>query len=141
MPNPIPMTHEARPEELPDLVHAYRNLNRRGPNREPIWSVRGAKSGRVIAHSHVVALANVSTTIRAAGVARVRREQRKNVHAWLVGTPVLADSLPPTNSFLVSYNPYTDATFIDDDGQPVTTLDFAILNEQGCHGWATSVLL
>tara|TARA_R110000751_G_scaffold20241_8_gene59597 strand:- start:489 stop:878 length:390 start_codon:yes stop_codon:yes gene_type:complete len=89
-------------------VEVYWNLHKK------CWSVR--HKGKVIDHKEVVDLMDVTWVVQPAGNARVRREKRKNVHAFARGT--LAD-----NSFLAfpgdmsdhnraSYNPYENTTFM-----------------------------
>lgn len=133
----IPLHAVADPVQLPDRVHAYRNLNKKGPNGEPVWSVRDAATNKVLAHVHHIAIADVVTTVRAAGQARVRRESRKNVHAWLVGRPITVDQLPHVDPVAVTYNPYTNSAFMA-AGNPVHDLDHALLDSRGCHGWLAS---
>jgi len=49
-------------------------------------SVRDAKTKKVFAHSFIVALKDVTFTVQPAGRDKVRRTNRKNVHAWVRGT-------------------------------------------------------
>lgn len=64
-------------------VFVYFNLHRK------VWSVKaldGAAKGRVVAHASHVALCDAVCRVSEAGRQRVIREQRKNVHAGIVGT-------------------------------------------------------
>jgi hypothetical protein len=66
-------------------ISAYFNLHRR------LFSVRadsGPLRGRVIAHARAVIIDDASCHVSAAGRERVRREQRKEVHAFIRGTLV-----------------------------------------------------
>lgn len=104
----------------------YFNLHRK------CWSVRAADGehvGLVVAHATRVALRNVTARVSEAGRQRVIQEQRKNVHAGLVGElyavdgewridepPGLPafDELPLSESaFAITYNPYKAPTFVD----------------------------
>ncbi len=63
-------------------VSVYFNLHRK------VFSIRaeeGPCKGKVIAHADDVMLGDVSFTVSAAGRERVRREGRKNVHAFVKG--------------------------------------------------------
>src|SRR5438093_2469132 len=64
------------------LVEVYRNIRARN------WSVRDARTKKVIAHTPEVALTDVVFKVSEAGRQRVLREHRKNVHAWVRGTLV-----------------------------------------------------
>lgn len=120
-------------------VSVYFNLHRK------LFSVRaeeGPEKGRVIAHAERVGLHFCTLTVGQAGNAKVRREGRKNVHAfirgdltYLIGTRTEAGirHCESTGKALasgsnegfeafhfnikssgaaVTYNPYTDTTFV-----------------------------
>lgn len=94
-------------------VEVYWNLHRK------CWSVR--KGGRVIAHVNCIALDNVKWVVRPAGNAKVRREGKKNVHAFARGevldsttydyewTPDARNGAHWVNA---TYNPYVDDSFV-----------------------------
>jgi hypothetical protein len=119
-------------------VFVYFNLHRK------CWSIKaldGAARGRVVAHASEVSIADATFKVSEAGRARVIDEQRKNVHAGIVGTlqdvvgsATLAgvqagfpkalmgplDALLPTEGVSVTYNPYQWSTFVRRDTyQPV----------------------
>ena len=83
--------------------------------RDLMWSVRalsGPNKGRVIAHVSVIYLADCTFAVQPSGRERVRREKRKNVHAFVRGTVVTYVSMTyPCRSVEVSYNPYMDEQF------------------------------
>lgn len=90
-------------------VFVYFNLHKR------LFSVKaleGANKGRVIAHVDNVSLSDVTFKVSQAGRQRVLREQRKNVHAGVVGTlvPMLCGT-----GLQVTYNPYKYDTFVCKD--------------------------
>lgn len=90
-------------------VFVYFNLHKR------LFSVKaleGANKGRVIAHVDNVSLSDVTFKVSQAGRQRVLREQRKNVHAGVVGT--LTPMLWGTG-LQVTYNPYKYDTFVCKD--------------------------
>jgi len=94
-------------------VFVYYNLHKK------VWSVKaleGKDKGRVIAHSTMVVLQDCTFKVSEAGRQRVLKEQRKNVHAGVVGTLVaLAGEkayFPYAKSVPVTYNPYKYETFV-----------------------------
>lgn len=62
------------------LVEVYYNTHLN------MLSVRDAKTKRVIGHEHQVYLREPTYIVQPAGRDKVRRNNRKNVHAWLRGT-------------------------------------------------------
>jgi hypothetical protein len=91
-------------------VRVYYNLHRSCLSIQ----TRTARGWRVTRHTDAIALADARLVVSAAGRARVLREQRKNVHAYLVGTVVPAPSFPLPVA--VTYNPYKLSTFATVDG-------------------------
>jgi hypothetical protein len=93
--------------DLPARVQVYRNLNQPGVT----WSVRDAQTGRVVAHEHSITLSDVRFHVQPAGQQRARREQVRNVHAYIAGHPVL--DLPDLPWRAARYHPFTTDHFID----------------------------
>jgi hypothetical protein len=95
-----------------DKVRVYRNL--RGPKGKRLYSVLGP-SGRVVARVEAILLTDVKFVVRPAGRDKVRREGRKNVHAFVVGTysesAMGQDALGPDLPCRVTYNPYENDHF------------------------------
>ena len=80
--------------------------------------------GVVVDHPHAVVLKNVKFRVQPAGRAKVLKEKRKNVHAFVCGQ--LVETYGPTipwgggkkifsTDFQVVYNPYKYKTFIKKD--------------------------
>jgi len=93
-------------------VQIYYNLHKK------CLSVR--HKGKVIKHADSVLLEDVKFRVQPAGRAKVLREKRKNVHAYLSGE--LAEGVSKDTEWLpkrVSYNPYKYETFVDRAGNPV----------------------
>lgn len=89
-------------------VDVYFNLHKR------LWSVRDRKTRSVVAHVEDIVLADVTFRVSPAGNARVRREGRKNVHAFASGTVVDAgDFGAQSNAVGVTYDPHRDTTFVE----------------------------
>jgi len=113
-----------------DRVEIYRNLN------NGTHSIR--RNGKVVKHlQHYqsIFLKDVKFAVQPAGREKVRREGRKNVHAFVRGTVILPSTINGTTDefkkkmpYVVTYNPYhmehfgtninTSAT--DEKGRPYT---------------------
>lgn len=89
-------------------VFVYKNLH----NRK--FSIKNLETGLVVGHAISLALTDVTFKVSEAGRQRVLTEQRKNVHAGIVGTYLpekLFNLESGTNQ--VSYNPYYCGVFYD----------------------------
>ena len=107
-------------------VRAYRNLHK---NCWSVVAMEGKKKGRVIIHAEFLQLKDAEFRVQPAGRKKVLREQKKNVHAYVVGLMV-----PSTAQELwdrVRYNPYKFETFVDMSGNAVHTADGVFLNTDG----------
>jgi hypothetical protein len=88
-----------------------------------IWSVQDCKTGLVTAHVNELTLSNAKFVVRKAGQAKVRREGKKNVHAFAVGY-IDIDRDDTFDGRPVTYNPYKNDTFVfKDTGKPVIDAD------------------
>ena len=89
-------------------VEVYWNLHKK------CWSVR--HKGKVIAHERLVDLIGVTWVVQPAGNARVRREKRKNVHAFARGIwikdGVAFFRCDITEPNMTTYNPYENTAFM-----------------------------
>ena len=100
----------------PSVVRVYRNLNRN------CWSVldfdpKSENYNRVIDHVTELSLEEVTLVVQKAGREKVLKEKRKNVHAFVQGSPTLkveleSGSYPDSLSKVVSYDPYKAGQFI-----------------------------
>ena len=95
-----------------EKVMVYWNLHKK------CFSVK--QKGKVVAHTNYVELIYPSYRVSQSGRNRVLREQRKNVHAYVVGyvakTP--NTSIHFGNVKLVRYNPYENENFVQlEDGR------------------------
>lgn len=85
------------------------------------WSIQDRTTGRVCMHVHAITLADAKFVVRPAGREKVRREGKKNVHAFAVGDVSLRNGLATCSGRRVTYNPYVNDTFVFvDTGEPVT---------------------
>lgn len=113
-------------------VFAYRNLHRQ------CWSVKaleGPFKGRVIYHANDLTLGWCDFKVSQAGRQRVLREQKKNVHAGVVGYLTDCGEIATDGIDLnvpVTYNPYKYDSFVDARCEvPVSSALFVNLNSKG----------
>jgi hypothetical protein len=137
-------------------VFVYFNLHRKVFS---IKALEGPSKGRVIGHAHTVALRDVTAKVSQAGRERVLREQKKNVHAGMVGeldatrgndyyslttpldhwaqvsadmTDALAIDLKAGDGVAVTYNPYKYDSFVTVEGErAITGADYVVLSVKG----------
>ena len=98
-------------------TYVYKNLHK------DTWSLM--ERGIVRAHSDNVVVESAEFRVRPAGREKVLREQRKTVHAFVVGYPIAEDAvtlaavegikLALGEPVQVSYNPYRGDTFYRKD--------------------------
>lgn len=115
-------------------VKVYRNLHKEGVT----FSVRDAKTGLVLGHTQSILLSNVTFEVNAAGRAKVLRDKKKNVHAFVTGNytgPFYAgdrEFFSDDTRTLVTYNPYKAPTFVrKDNGEPVFTANLTLVDSNG----------
>ena len=107
-----------------DRVEVYRNLHKN------CFSIR--KNGRVVDYRYddeMLTLVDVKFAVQPAGRAKVLRERKKNVHAFVRGT--VAENTGLAHQQLVSYNPYEMDSFFTTFGgnkTPIKTAQKASLS-------------
>ena len=75
-------------------------------------------NNKVIMHADYVKLGDVEFRVRQGGKQKVRNEQRKNVHAFVIGylddyCEFPCDDIPePDSNEVITYNPYKYDTFV-----------------------------
>lgn len=92
-------------------VKVYRNLHNQ------MFSIVDLATGLVVAHSRTVRIADAKFVVNESGRRRVIEEQRKNVHAFVVGTFV--GTLEAAQRHEAYYNPYKTQTFVTSTGEPL----------------------
>ena len=95
-------------------VFVYYNLHKK------LFSVKameGSQKGRVIAHLEKLTLWDCTFKVSEAGRQRVLREQRKNVHAGVLGIWSGKDMTIDKSVIKVTYNPYKYKTFVTVKGE------------------------
>ena len=105
----------------------YRNLNKPGVT----WSIVNSSTGLVDQYANKVILKDVSFKISKAGQLRVRKEKRKNVHAFVIGN-IVTDIPYNLKLFRATYNPYIDDGFhLINGSTTLTSARYVILCEEG----------
>ena len=108
-------------------VNVYRNLKR----IPSVLSIRCAVSGLVLGHAKHCELIDAKFVVQPSGQLRTRKEQQKNVHAWVVGTlDSVTDYLPNKKRDLSP-----DVTNQDPDG-----LEFVRQLREGSQDLFTEIL-
>ena len=87
-------------------VEVYFNLHKH------LFSVRSARSGRVILHTDRVHIHNPEFVVREGGRQRVLREGKKNVHAFVRGDATYFSDKDRPMLDNVGYNPYKYDSFV-----------------------------
>ena len=110
-------------------VKCYYNLHKKCFS---IVVLEGDQKGRVISHQPELVLHDVTFKVSEAGRQRVIREQRKNVHAYVIGRWNEVYPLPiPVNPIPVTYNPYKYSSFVvKASEQPITAAKVAYLKDR-----------
>ena len=105
-------------------VQVYYNLHKK------CLSVR--KRGIVIDHVDSIILKDATFHVQHAGRKKVLREKRKNVHAYISGTPTNVAFFDGEKSERITYNPYKYKSFISvETGDPVFKKD--VVSIDGRH--------
>ena len=86
-------------------IEIYFNLHKK------TWSVR--QGGKVVQHTNFICVRDPQYVVRKTGKEKVRREKRKNVHAFVRG--YVENRLPtfPKKSMFVTYNSYKNDSFVE----------------------------
>ncbi len=111
-------------------VDVYYNLHKE------CLSVR--HKGLVVLHPDYALIQRAKLVVQPAGRRRVRREKKKNVHAFIRGefVPVIG---PPTSwmntAQSIHYNPYHNKTFVDKDNKPVYSATYVFVEGKNIWGW------
>lgn len=128
-----PMARGHRPEYAsgfavdPGPFRIYRNLNKH------CWSVQGRQSGgwRVIDHRKALIVADVTFKVSEAGRQRVLSTGRKNVHAYICTTEILATEVVLETWTPFTYDPRKHSTFVTLDGRPISKARAVALTFEG----------
>lgn len=92
-------------------VQVYYNLHKKR------LSVRSTRSGLVIKHTDLVKLNNAKFHVQPSGQYKVRRDKRKNVHAYVAGELASKGVKKPETLDQAFYNPYKNDFFVNSKGE------------------------
>lgn len=119
-----------------DIVRVYRNL------RDKCYSVQKRQIGggwKVVAHASVVILKDASFNVSEKGNERVRKEGKKNVHAYVEGVWLSSGFGRSFPQVEIVYNPYQHTAFVrKDTGASQWSAELVCLNERGAYMTPTS---
>lgn len=116
-------------------VKVYYNLHK---NCYSIVSLEKENYGKVIKHENCVPLFDAQFKVSEKGRQRVLREQKKNVHAYVVGTWV-SEFVPRLPIKLATYNPYKYSSFVDAHSKkPLAKASQVLLSKRHFVGRQTS---
>ena len=102
-------------------VEVYFNLHKK------CWSIRPA--GVPVVHADFIEIKDPQFVVQQGGNARVRREKKKNVHAFVRGYLTERVGIFPKNQKLVTYNPYKHTSFVErGSGKPICSAQYAVLD-------------
>lgn len=109
------------------IVKVYKNLNR------DCFSIMDKKSRLVYGWASFVMLKNVKFVVSKAGQARVRKQQTRNVHAFVEGEFVAAHAAFIPDAEKIYYHPYKTDFFINyETKKKIESAPFAYLAEGEC---------
>lgn len=118
---------------IKQALQVYRNVNK-GKDQ---YTYSMKDKGKVIGHTQDLVLADVHFRVSGKGRDRVRQEKRKNVHAYVKGTPI--DKKMTGKKFIpVTYNPYKHDSFVTQDGLKITRAKFLKMTPKGIFAHAPS---
>lgn len=107
-------------------IDAYRNLHK------ACISVKEGSPKRVRRCVREIGLQDVKFIVSEAGRRRVRREKRKNVHAYVRGAPGKRPRGRKLCAVEVTYDPYKYETFVTRKGKrPIRDAEFAVVTPRG----------
>jgi len=113
-------------------VEVYWNLHKH------VWSIR--HKGKVIAHRKAVLIRDGEFVVQLAGNAKVRREGRKNVHAFVRGEWYHGTLVDGAYSAVI-YNPYKYTSFVEAHSeQPIKAAPLVQLcSNRACYALSEEV--
>ena len=82
---------------------------------------------RVARHAEQCIVKNAKFKVSEAGRQRVLKEQRKNVHAVIVGEELNQISYSKVPNVSVTYNPYKAKTFVDERNNPIHEAEIVVI--------------
>lgn len=89
---------------------------------------------RVARHAEQCIVKNAKFKVSEAGRQRVLKEQRKNVHAVIVGEELNQITYSKVPNASVTYNPYKAKTFVDERNNPIHEAEIVVIRGNK-HGY------
>lgn len=96
------------------------------------------QDGRIKASARQIRLRDAEFTVRESGRLRMLRDNRRNVHAWVVGElidflhPDAAGNLESAAGRTATYNPHRYSSFVDRDTEtPLRSAQWVHFDERG----------
>ena len=90
---------------------------------------------RVVRYAEQCIVKNAKFKVSEAGRQRVLKEQRKNVHAVIVGEELNQITYSKVPKASVTYNPYKAKTFVDECNDPIHEAEIVVIRGNK-HGYA-----
>ena len=112
-------------------IKVYFNLHKRCLSIQE--KVNGA--WRVARYAEQCIVKNAKFKVSEAGRQRVLKEQRKNVHAVIVGEELNQITYSKVPKASVTYNPYKAKTFVDECNDPIHEAEIVVIRGNK-HGYA-----
>ena len=111
-------------------IKVYYNRNKR------CLSIQEKVDGawRVARHAEQCIVKNAKFKVSEAGRQRVLKEQRKNVHAVIVGEELNQITYSKVPNASVTYNPYKAKTFVDERNHPIHEAEIVVIRGNK-HGY------
>jgi hypothetical protein len=82
-----------------------------------------------VVHTDFIEIKDPQFVVQQGGNARVRREKKKNVHAFVRGYITQGVSIMPAKQKLVTYNPYKHTSFVErGSDRPICNAEYAVLD-------------
>ena len=97
---------------------------------EKAWSLKGKRSGLVLAHAKGILLHNCTFEVSEAGRQRTITQKKKYVHAYVCGTVNFRSGVPlhSDNEVEIFYNPYRMNSFQDINGRKIVSARLVLLD-------------
>ncbi|AHJ87634.1 hypothetical protein Bp8pC_204 [Bacillus phage Bp8p-C] len=117
-------TYQDREVKTGAVSKVYFNLHKK------VFSVK--QNEKVVCHSSIVILSDVTFKVNQKGRDKVLKENRKNVHAYVIGTLTQDVKAHIDETYReATYNPYKFNSFIDKEThQPISTANTVILKDK-----------
>lgn len=114
------------------IVEVYKNLTKSRQAKSTVYSIRDAKTKKVINWSSAFTLKNVTFHVNEKVRQRVIANKRKEVHAWVKGELLMYDILPNLRR-KITYDPYKDMVFHFHSGKKIENASICSFTPHGVY--------